>query len=70
MHLCHEIPKYELTIHMCFNISQRIYSMSSVAIQHLEINTFITALGAASQSQGTVRGKITDSFSRILLYMN
>lgn len=55
---------------MCFNISQRIYSMSSVAIQHLEINTFITALGAASQSQGTVRGKITDSFSRILLYMN
>lgn len=25
MHLCYEIHKYKLTIHMCFNISQRIY---------------------------------------------
>lgn len=45
MHLCYEIHK--LTIHMCFNISQRMHSMFSVAIQHLKINTFITALGAA-----------------------
>lgn len=61
MHLCYEIHKYKLTIHMCFNISQRIYSMFLVAIQPLEINTIITALQAADQSQGTARENITNS---------
>ena len=70
MHLCYDIHKYKLTIHMCFNISQRIYSMFLVAVQHLETNTFITDLGVASQSQGATREKITDSFNRILIYMN
>lgn len=70
MHLCYEIHKYKLTIHVCFNISQRIYSMFSVAVQHLERNTFITALGAAGQIQGTAGEKITNSFTRILPYMN
>lgn len=55
---------------MCFNRSQGIYSMFSVAIQHLEINTFITAWGSAGQFQGAAREKTTDPFNTILLGMN
>lgn len=44
----YEIHKYNLTIHMCFNRSQNIYGMFSMAVQHLETNTLITARGEAN----------------------